>query len=224
MFVDRLRERFPAARIELVTEAWGGRNTGSYLAEPTGSEHNYQEKVLDRRPDLVVSEFVNDAGLSPEQVEERYGRLLADFRGINAEWIILTPHYVMPSWMKLESQRQIDEVGLHRLDPRVGALDVPDRRLVVVDGHHLRSGRSQDVGPVALTAACFDHCPLGVAIGRDPVVDDFVTTEPVVLTLDAGQGTFAGEGQDARLHTHLLPFHAWHSSARRAFMPEYPIR
>ena len=111
-FVARLRERFPAARIELVTEAWGGRNTGSYLAEPPGSPHNYREKVLGAEPDLIVSEFVNDAGLNPEQVGQRYGQLLADFRGIQAEWIILTPHYVRPDWMGLNRERDIDD------DPR----------------------------------------------------------------------------------------------------------
>lgn len=116
MFVERLKERFPRADIELVTEAWGGRNTGSYLAEPPGSEHEYRAKVLDRRPHLIVSEFVNDAGLGPEQVDERYARLLADFRGIGAEWIVLTPHYVMPEWMgpgfAEKGQRDIDD------DPR----------------------------------------------------------------------------------------------------------
>ena len=111
-FVARLRARFPRATIELITEAWGGRNTGSYLAEPPGSEHNYREKVLGAKPDLIVSEFVNDAGLSPSQVEERYGKLLADFQGIGAEWIVLTPHYVRPDWMGLSRQRDIDE------DPR----------------------------------------------------------------------------------------------------------
>jgi lysophospholipase L1-like esterase len=116
MFVERLKARYPRADIELVTEAWGGRNTGSYLAEPAGSEHNYQEKVLDQRPDLIVSEFVNDAGMGPADVERQYGRLLADFRGIGAEWIILTPHYVMPEWMGAgfveRGQRGIDD------DPR----------------------------------------------------------------------------------------------------------
>lgn len=95
-FIARLRTAFPAARIELVTEAWGGRNTSSYLGEPPGSPHNYAEKVLQAKADLIVSEFVNDAGLNPEQVEERYGRLLADFRQAGAEWIILMPHYVRP--------------------------------------------------------------------------------------------------------------------------------
>lgn len=111
-FAARLRAAMPSAKIEMLTEAWGGRNTSSYLAEPPGSPHNYREKVLAVRPDLVVSEFVNDAGLGPAQVEERYGRLLADFRGIGAEWIILTPHYVRPDWMGLDREQQIDE------DPR----------------------------------------------------------------------------------------------------------
>lgn len=111
-FVDRLRERFPQAKIELVTEAWGGRNTARYLAEPPGSVHNYKEKVLGAKPDLVVSEFVNDAGLSPQAVEQRYSKLLADFEKISAEWIILTPHYVRPDWMGLTRERDIDN------DPR----------------------------------------------------------------------------------------------------------
>ena len=111
-FVARLRERFPQAKIELITEAWGGRNTGSYLNEPPGSPHNYREKVLGAKPDLVVSEFVNDAGLNPPAVEERYAKLLADFQGIGAEWIILTPHYVRPDWMGLNRERDVDN------DPR----------------------------------------------------------------------------------------------------------
>jgi len=111
-FVARLRARFPKARIELVTEAWGGRNTGSYLAVPAGSPHNYKETVLAVKPDLIISEFVNDAPLKEAQVEERYTRLLADFRAIGAEWIILTPHYVRPDWMNLTREREIDE------DPR----------------------------------------------------------------------------------------------------------
>jgi lysophospholipase L1-like esterase len=111
-FVSRLRRKFPQAKIELITEAWGGRNTGSYLAEPPGSLHNYQEKVLAVKPDVIISEFVNDAGLKPEQVQERYGKLLRDFQEIGAEWIILTPHYVRPDWMNLTREREIDE------DPR----------------------------------------------------------------------------------------------------------
>ncbi len=111
-FVTRLRQRFPKAKIELMTQAWGGRNTGSYLAEPPGSPHNYQETVLALKPDVIISEFVNDASLKPAQVNERYTKLLADFKAIGAEWIILTPHYVRPDWMDLTRERDIDD------DPR----------------------------------------------------------------------------------------------------------
>lgn len=112
MFVERLQVKFPKAKITLVTEAWGGHNTGSYLAEPPGSIHNYKEKVLDQKPDLIISEFVNDAGLKEAQVEEKYQKLLADFQSIGAEWIMLSPHYVRPDWMGLKTQKNIDE------DPR----------------------------------------------------------------------------------------------------------
>ena len=111
-FVARLKARFLRANVELLTEAWGGRNTSSYLGEAPGSPHNYQEKVLALKPDLIISEFVNDGGLSPAQVNERYGKLWADFRGIDAEWIILTPHYVRPDWMGLNREREVDD------DPR----------------------------------------------------------------------------------------------------------
>ena len=42
----------------------------------------------------------------------RYERIREAFRGIGAEWILLTPHYVKPDWMGLDRQRDIDE------DPR----------------------------------------------------------------------------------------------------------
>lgn len=111
-FVARLREQFPRAHIELTTQAWGGANTGSYLAEPAPSPHNYREAVLAVKPDLIISEFVNDANLNAAQVEERYTKLLADFQAIGAEWIILTPHYVRADWMGLTGEREIDN------DPR----------------------------------------------------------------------------------------------------------
>jgi lysophospholipase L1-like esterase len=111
-FVSRLRLRFPKAEIELLTEAWGGRNTSAYLAEPPGSIHNYQEKVLNARPDIIVMEFVNDTGLDIKTVATQYDKLLKDIKGIGAEWLILTPHYIRPDWMGLTGQRNIDD------DPR----------------------------------------------------------------------------------------------------------
>lgn len=136
--VERLKKQYPQTQIELITEAWGGRNTNSYLGEPPGSEHNYAEKVLARKPDLIISEFVNDAGLNAAQVEERYGKLLNDFRSIGTEWIILTPHYVRPDWMDLKQERDIDN------DPRpyvAGLRQFAAKHNVALADASLRYGR-----------------------------------------------------------------------------------
>ena len=111
-FVVQLRKKFPNAEIELLTEAWGGRTTDAYRNEPPGSPKNYAEKVLALKPDLIISEFVNDAGMHGDYLNERYSGILADFKAIGAEWIILTPHYVRPDWMNLTSEKNIDD------DPR----------------------------------------------------------------------------------------------------------
>ncbi len=110
-FVDRLRVRFPQADIGSYTWA-GGTHHGAFLQEPPGSPYNYAEQVLGCHPDLIISEFVNDAYLTPADVEQQYGQLLADFLRIGAEWVLLTPHYVRPDWMGLTGERDIDD------DPR----------------------------------------------------------------------------------------------------------
>ena len=115
MFVEWLRGRFPSAVIELVTVAWLGKSSVDFLAAPAGSKHDFAKRVLAAKPNLIISEFVNDASLGEGEAEilERHTRLLAAFRDIGAEWIILTPHYVRPDWMGLTSQRGIDD------DPRL---------------------------------------------------------------------------------------------------------
>ena len=111
-FLSRLKAAFPKADIEMMTEAWGGRNTNSYFAVPSGEQHNYEETVLAKKPDLVVTEFVNDGGLDRAATYRSYGRIRDDFKAIGAEWIILTPHYIRPDWMGLNSEKNVDE------DPR----------------------------------------------------------------------------------------------------------
>lgn len=111
-FAARLREAFPTAKTEWITEAWGGRSTLDYLNAAPGSGRNFQEQILARKPDLVISEFVNDAHLPLESTVPRYEKILAAFRDSGAAWIILTPHYVRPDWMQLAGEQQVD------LDPR----------------------------------------------------------------------------------------------------------
>ncbi len=172
-FVRRLQQRYPKAEIELLSEAWGGRNTGSYFNEPPGSVHNYQEKVLDLKPDLIVSEFVNDAGLNEAGVLRHYGRIRDDFRKIGAEWIILTPHYVRPEWMGLASQKGIDE------DPRVYVKAVrkfaAENQIAVAEGS-LRYGQlwRQGIPYLTLMMNNINHPdPYGMSLFADALLELF---------------------------------------------------
>jgi lysophospholipase L1-like esterase len=137
-FIRRLRARYPKAEIELMTEAWGGRNTDNYRTEPPGSVHNYQEKVLALKPDLIISEFVNDAWMDEASLPPRYNRIRDEFQSMGTEWILITPHYVRTDWMGLTTEKGIDE------DPRpyVKALRkfAAENNLAVAEGS-LRYGR-----------------------------------------------------------------------------------
>jgi lysophospholipase L1-like esterase len=172
-FVPRLRERFPQATITLSTEAWGGRNTSSYLAVKPGEEHNYQETVLGAKPDLIISEFVNDAGMSPEAVEKRYSQFAADFKAIDAEWIILTPHYIRPDWMKLDRERDIDQ------DPRPyvqGLRLFADKHNIALADASLRYGHlwREGIPYSSLMSNSINHPdPRGMKIFADALMEIF---------------------------------------------------
>lgn len=172
-FVSRLKKQFPKAQFELITEAWGGRNTGSYLAEPPGSIHNYQEKVLDVKADLIVSEFVNDYSLSPEATQLRYTKLLHDFNAIGAEWIILTPHYIRPDWMGLDREVNVDK------DPRpyVSALRTfAKKNNIPLADASLRYGRlwRQGIPHSTIMINAINHPnPFGMSIFADALMELF---------------------------------------------------
>ncbi len=109
-FVRRLKNRYPAADITLVTVGWGAHTSLDFLHAPPGHVRNYAETVLAVKPDLVVSEFVNDCSLDVPTINKIYTQYLKDFRRIGAEWIILTPHY--STFMGVSRERDLDD------DPR----------------------------------------------------------------------------------------------------------
>lgn len=106
-FVRRLKARFPQADIELVTNAWGGHQTSHFIAAPANSSKNYDQKVIGIKPDLIISEFHNDLGMTGNDFCSRYDKLLKDFNGIGAEWIIITPNW------NAKKQNRIDSVPEH---------------------------------------------------------------------------------------------------------------
>jgi lysophospholipase L1-like esterase len=110
-FLTLLRERFPRAEITLHTAAWPGGNSRGYLSSPAGSTYDFQRDVLDRNPDLVTIEFVNDAYLDEAATQTHYAGILERLKPANPEVILITPHFVRPDWMGVTTQK-VDE------DPR----------------------------------------------------------------------------------------------------------
>jgi len=108
-FVEELRRRFPRAILTLRTAAWPGGNSDNYMSQPPGSLYDFNRDVLDRKPDLVTIEFVNDAGLKGKDLEKQYARIMKRLKGIGAEVILITPHFVRPDWMGVDTQKLDDD-------------------------------------------------------------------------------------------------------------------
>ena len=104
-FARRLAARFPQATIDMRTAAWGGASSRAYLDAPAGGDHDFVRDVLEPKPDLVVMEFVNDAGLDEAGVRQQYGGILESIRGVGGELAVITPHFVRPDWMKVPSEK-----------------------------------------------------------------------------------------------------------------------
>ncbi|MDZ4288095.1 MAG: GDSL-type esterase/lipase family protein [Prosthecobacter sp.] len=117
VFAAGLRTRFSQSKIEVKNISAGGSNSRQWLypdkfpyrgltgtANPARFEH-----VLAAKPDLVTIEFVNDAGLSPAQVEESYSEILKRLQPLGSEVILITPHFTMWRMMGFKSMREAEK-------------------------------------------------------------------------------------------------------------------
>jgi len=108
VFEKRLAAKYPDAPIEVETIAVGGSNSRQWLWPDRfpGRPGCDWQRIAEARPDLVTIEFVNDAYMSPEQVDEVYGEILHRVEAFQAEVILITPHFTMPSMMGFRSLRE----------------------------------------------------------------------------------------------------------------------
>jgi uncharacterized Ntn-hydrolase superfamily protein/lysophospholipase L1-like esterase len=95
-FVLELRKRFPQAEIEFFNAGIGGSST-------LGRLPNFHQDVIEKKPDLVIVEFVNDMGFSPSMMRDHYDRAIDQVRAIGGEVILITPHFTMPAMMGFEN-------------------------------------------------------------------------------------------------------------------------
>ncbi len=92
LFGERLRERFPKSEIKLINAGIGGSSTQGRLAA-------YQQEVLAYKPDLITVEFVNDMGLPMDTLRANWASAVEQAKAIGSDFVIITPHFVMPAWM-----------------------------------------------------------------------------------------------------------------------------
>lgn len=94
LFRRELQSAYPRSKITLINAGIGGSSTESRLP-------GFEKEVLDNNPDLITVEFVNDWGLPVEKITANWAEFAKRARARNpkVEFIILTPHFIMPEWM-----------------------------------------------------------------------------------------------------------------------------
>lgn len=98
LFITRLEDRFPKARITLINAGIGATATPGRLPA-------LKKEVLDYHPDLVTIEFVNDMGLPDDLIRANYKSAFEQIRAAGAEIILITPHFTMPDMMSKQHPR-----------------------------------------------------------------------------------------------------------------------
>ena len=91
-------------------------------------------------------------------------------------------------------QRKLGQVAVPHLHPRIPGPHMRDGRLVVVQPDHPARLAGDQVGAVTLAAAGLEHVAPRAAAGQ-PLVDDLMATEPVVLLRQPRNRAFTGKGQ-----------------------------
>jgi len=115
-FAAGLRTRFPQSKIDVQNISAGGSNSRQWLDPekfPYKGLHGAEkpsrfENVFAAKPDLVTIEFVNDAGMNAEQVEETYSEILRRLEPTGAEVILITPHFTMLKMMGFKTMREAE--------------------------------------------------------------------------------------------------------------------
>ena len=110
VFAAGLRERFPQSDITVVNASVDGSSTLQWLYPEEYPPVSWQKgidfsRVTEAKPDLITLEFVNDTGMDRELLQKSYAEVLHRFAELDAECILITPHFTHPQWMGLASMR-----------------------------------------------------------------------------------------------------------------------
>jgi len=117
VFEAGLHERFPHAQLTVQNISVGGSGSRHWVHPDkhpfrgkSGAASPCQfQRVLDAQPNLVTVEFVNDAHLTPAEVEAEYGDILQRLQSVGAEMILITPHFTMFKMMGFQHMRETEQ-------------------------------------------------------------------------------------------------------------------
>lgn len=103
-FPARLQAHFDrhATPASVATVAVGGSNSAEWLGyRPAWGGTDWAE-VAASRPDVLVVEFINDAGLPPELWPELYADLLQRTTALGADLVLCEPNFSRLDWMPMD--------------------------------------------------------------------------------------------------------------------------
>ena len=99
---------------------------------------------------------------------------------------------------RLVGQRQLGQVAVDDLHPRVTGPHVRDGGLVVIQRDHPARDPGDQVGAIAFPAARLQHLTTRT-VPRQLLVDHLMAAKPVILHVEARDGAFTGQRQNGIL-------------------------
>ena len=97
-----LKAAYRNSDVQVSVVAVGGSNSNHWLGGDTvGCDWS---RVAESEPDVITVEFVNDAELTTEDWNRNYVEIARRAEDLGADLVLSTPHWVMPSWMRLSNE------------------------------------------------------------------------------------------------------------------------
>ena len=116
LFAEGLKKLFPKSPISVKVVAVGGSQSRQWLypdkyPHPTSPQACRFDKVIASKPDVVTVEFLNDAWMPPDVVDQVYNDMLQRLHAAGAEVVLITPSFTMPEMMRASDLRTDDKRG-----------------------------------------------------------------------------------------------------------------
>lgn len=104
-FINMLKEKYPNAELENISVGASGSRNWLYPDKFYFNDKCDFNRIINAKPDLVTIEFVNDAPMTYEEFKFTYDDIMSRLKALNAECILITPHFTAPYLMPQTEMR-----------------------------------------------------------------------------------------------------------------------